>query len=313
MESYQIAGVVEANEKHGILVNIIVNGSAKRFQKNIQEIYTKEWLHKFSHEDVAHLGFLIAVEYKGDFELVKQFPRKKNFISKNVVFLGMFFVCFLILSNLTAFKIGAINVPFFNTTIEFPSALIFFPITYAFSNVLTEVYGYKITRLIIWCGFLCSAVVLLGFWAVVKVPASEVWMVNTNNAQSAYEVLFTAYARIFVASSIAYFLGEFINSMVLARLKVLTAGKHLYARVVGSTMAAVSVDSFIFCLIAFYGVMTNSSVFGIVITQITFKVIYEIVMLPLTYKIVAYLKNKDSIDYYDVNTKFNPFSLKTDD
>lgn len=313
MDSYQIAGVVEANEKHGILINIIVNGSAKRFKKSIQEIYTKEWLQKFSHEDVAHIGFLIAAEYKGDFELVKQFPRKKNFISKNVVFLGMFFVCFLILSNLTAFKIGVINIPFINTTIEFPSALIFFPITYAFSNILTEVYGYKITRLIIWCGFLCSVVVLVGFWAVVQIPASEAWIVSTNNAQSSYQLLFTAYSRIFVASSIAYFVGEFINSMVLAKLKLLTAGKHLYARVVGSTLAAVSVDSSIFCLIAFYSVMSNSSVFGIVITQITFKVAYEIVMLPLTYKIVAYLKSKDRIDYYDINTKFNPFSFKTDD
>jgi uncharacterized integral membrane protein (TIGR00697 family) len=237
---------------------------------------------------------------------------KKNFISKNVVLLGMLFVCFLILSNLTAFKVGAMSFPFIDNKIEFPSALIFFPITYLFSNVLTEVYGYKIARLIIWCGFFCSAIVLLGLLIVVKIPASEIWLVNTNNAQNAYEILFTAYARMFVASSCAYFFGEFLNSMVLAKLKVLSSGKYLYARIVGSTLAAVSVDSVVFVFIAFYGVMSDASIVNIVVTQITFKVVYEIVMLPFTYKIVAYLKRADGIDYYDVKTKFNPFSLSTE-
>ena len=313
MDSYQIAGVVEANEKHGILVNILVNGSSKVFQKTIQEIYTKEWLQQFSHEDVAYLGFLVATEYKGDAQLVKEFPRQQNFASKNVVFLAMFFVCFLILSNLTAFKIGAISVPFFTSQIEFPAALIFFPVTYIFSNVLTEVYGYKMTRLIIWCGFVCSAVVLVGFWMVVRIPPSLAWTANTSNAQDAYQLLFSAYARMFVASSVAYFLGEFMNSIVLAKLKVLTAGKHLYARVLGSTLAAVAVDSVIFCVIAFYGVMSNASIGGIVATQIIIKVVYEIAMLPLTYKMIAYLKKIDRVDYYDVHTNYNPFCLKTDD
>lgn len=245
-------------------------------------------------------------------ELSKELS-KRVYISKNVIFLGMLFVCFLILSNLTAFKVGALFIPFFDNKIEFPSALVFFPITYLFSNVLTEVYGYKITRLIIWSGFLCSAVVLVGLWIVLQIPASQAWMRSTNNAQNVYEVLFTAYARMFIASSSAYFFGEFLNCMVLAKLKILTAGKYLYARVVGSTLAAVSVDSLLFCLIAFYGVLSNASIFHIVITQALFKVSYEIVMLPLTYKIVAYLKIKDGIDYYDVNTRFNPFSIKTVD
>lgn len=240
-------------------------------------------------------------------------PQNKYVISKNVVLSGMFFVCFLILSNLTAFKVGVVTIPVTGNQIEFPSALVFFPITYLFSNVLTEVYGYKITRLVIWCGFLCSAVVLAGFWLVVQIPASEAWLANTGNAQNAYEILFAAYARMFIASSAAYFFGEFLNSMVLAKLKIRTAGKYLYARIVGSTLAAVSVDSMVFCLIAFYGVMSDVAILHIVITQMTFKVVYEIVMLPFTYKIIAYLKRKDEIDYYDVNTKFNPFSLKTVD
>lgn len=237
----------------------------------------------------------------------------KETMSKNVIFLGMFFVCFLILSNLTAFKVGALSIPFVDNKIEFPSALVFFPATYLFSNVLTEVYGYKITRLIIWCGFACSAVVLVGFWIVVQIPASSSWMSNTNNAQGAYEILFAAYARTFFASSSAYFFGEFLSSMVLAKLKILTAGKYLYMRIVSCSLIAMSIDSAIFGLIAFYGVMSNASILNIVMTQALFKVTYEIVMLPFTYKVVAYLKRKDEIDYYDVNTRFNPFSLKTID
>jgi queuosine precursor transporter len=232
-------------------------------------------------------------------------------ISKNVVFLGMLFVCFLILSNLVAFKVAAIHLPAIAHPIEFPSALIFFPITYLFSNVLTEVYGYKIARLIIWSGFLCSAVLLVGLCLVVKLPASEAWIISTHNAQQAYEVIFSAYARTFIASSIAYLLGEFINSVVLAKLKIRMAGKYLYVRIVVSTVAAVGVDSLIFVLIVFYGVLSNASIANIVLTQVTFKVLYEVVMLPVTYKIVAYLKRNDGIDYYDVNTKFNPFSLVT--
>jgi queuosine precursor transporter len=236
-----------------------------------------------------------------------------HLLSKNVVWLGMLFVCFLILSNLTAFKVGALHFPFFDRSIEFPSALVFFPITYLFSNVLTEVYGYKVARLIIWMGFFCSAVVLLGLGIVVRIPASTAWLANTQHGQEAYEIFFTAYTRMFIASSSAYFLGEFLNSMVLAKLKILTAGKHLYARVVGSTAVAVSADSAIFCSIAFYGVLSNATIWNIVFTQMIFKVTYEIAMLPVTYKIVAYLKRKDGVDYYDVHTRFNPFSLSTAD
>lgn len=117
----------------------------------------------------------------------------------------------------------------------------------------------------------------------------------------------------FVASSLAYFLGEFINSVVLPKLKIFSSGKYHYIRVVSSTFAAVTVDSAIFGFIAFCGVLSGASILRIVASLITFKVVYEIAMLPITYRVVAFLKSKDHVDYYDRETKFNPFSLKTED
>ena len=313
MDTYQISGVVERTENEGVLVNISVNGTSKTFQKGIKEIHAKEWLEKFSPEDVAYIGFLAAAEYNGDRQLISSFPRRKTTVTNNVVFLGMLFVCFLIMSNLTAFKVGSISLPFLSNVVEFPAAIIFFPITYLFSNVLTEVYGYKVARMVIWCGFICSAIVLVGFWAATQVPAAESWLSSTKYAQESYELFFNSYARVFVASSLAYFFGEFLNSVVLAKLKILSAGKHLYVRVVSSTIAAVSMDSAIFCFIAFYGMLSGMSIVRIIVTLIVIKVTYEIAMLPITYRVVAFLKNKDRVNYFDTDTKFNPFSLKTED
>jgi len=313
MDSYQIVSIVEADKSRGVLVNVMVNGSSKIFQKSLKEIYAKGWLERFSSEDVAYIGFLSAAALNENSQLINNFPRRKNSITKNVVFMAMFFVCFLILSNITAFKIGTIKLPFSTQLIEFPGALVFFPVTYIFSNILTEVYGYKITRMIIWCGFAASAVMLLGFWITKIIPPSQEWLNNTKNLVEFYDVLFTSYARVFIASSVAYFFGEFLNSMILAKLKILSSGKHLYARVVGSTMIAVSVDSAIFCFIAFFGIMSGISIMWIVVTQFTLKVIYEICMLPVTYKIVSYLKNRDKVNYFDTKTKFNPFSLRMED
>jgi len=311
---YQILGVVEPGvASKGALINIGVNGTSTTFQKRIKEIYTKEWLEKFSPEDVAYIGFLAAAEYKVDRQLIASFPRRKSSVTNSVVFLGMLFVCFLIMSNLTAFKIGSISLPFLNDTVEFPAAMVFFPVAYLFSNVLTEVYGYKVARMVIWCGFICSAIVLVGFWAATQVPAADSWLRSTTYAQESFELFFNSYARVFVASSFAHFFGEFLNSMMLAKLKILSAGKRLYIRVVGSTIAAVSADSAIFCFIAFYGMLSGTSIVRIVVMQILIKVTYEIAMLPVTYGIVSFLKNKDGVDYFDTKTKFNPFSLKTED
>lgn len=238
--------------------------------------------------------------------------QNKALATRRVIFMGMLFVSFLIVSNLTAFKVVEIYLTkeFF---INFPAALIFFPLTYFFDDILTEVYGFKVSRLIIWGGLACSAFVTFFTWVAVQLPASPVWDANTNHGASAYELVFSGSLRIFLASIAAYFFGEFLNSIILARLKVLTAGKYFSLRVMSSTAVGAGVDSIIFCTIAFWNIMPAHIIWEIIVTQYLIKLVYEFIMLPVTYSLVRYLKKTDQIDYYDANTRFNPFSLKLTD
>lgn len=237
---------------------------------------------------------------------------KNEVTTKRLVFLGMLFVSFLIVSNLTAFKIVELHLTN-NFFINFPAALFFFPLTYFFDDVLTEVYGFKTSRLIIWGGLICSAMITLCTWVAVQLPASPVWDMNTHNGARAYEMIFSGSTRIFIASTLAYFCGEFLNSIILAKLKVFTAGKYFSLRVMSSTAIGVGVDSILFSSIAFWNVLPHHVIGEIIITQYVFKLAYEFIMLPLTYSFTTYLKKKDHVDYYDTNTNFNPFSLSLRD
>ena len=238
--------------------------------------------------------------------------QKKPIATTRIIFMGMFFVSFLIVSNLTAFKVVEIYLTkdFF---INFPAALIFFPLTYFFDDVLTEVYGFKVSRLIIWGGLACSAFVTLFTWIAVQLPASPIWDANTNHGASAYEQVFSGSMRVFLASMIAYFFGEFLNSIILARLKVLTAGKYFSLRVMSSTAVGAGIDSIIFCNIAFWNIMPTRVIWEIIVTLYLIKLAYEFIMLPVTYSLTRYLKKADQVDYFDAQTKFNPFSLKLTD
>ena len=238
--------------------------------------------------------------------------QNNNIATKRVIFLGMLFVSFLVVSNLTAFKIVEIHLTsdFF---INFPAALVFFPLTYFFDDILTEVYGFKVSRLIIWGGLACSAFVTLCTWMAVQLPASPIWDANTNHGANAYELVFSGSLRVFSASIIAYFVGEFFNSILLAKLKVMTKGKYFSLRVMSSTALGAGIDSIIFCYIAFWNVMPHQVIFEIILTQYLIKLLYEFCMLPLTYSLASYLKKRDNVDYYDSHTKFNPFSLRLDD
>jgi len=306
----QIEGT--AKSKSGVLINVRVIGTPHTFQKNIKEIFTKEWLEKFSTNDVSYLGFLAGANYNG--HQLDDVSRKEVVFTKNVIFMGMLFITFLFLSNFTGYKIWYISTPFFGNSIEFTAGLIFFPIIYFLSNVLTEVYGYKIARIIILCGFLCGFVMFLGYTATAYLPSSlpsPRWLANAIDVQKSHLLFSNVYTHVFVASSLAYFLGGLLNSFVLSKLKVFFFGGQLYIRVVGSTFIAVVVDSTIFCFVAFYDLMPAAFIMSMAMIQIVFKVACEILMLPVTYKIVAYLKKKDGIDHYDRTTNFNPFSLRT--
>lgn len=229
--------------------------------------------------------------------------------TKRVIFLGMLFVSFLIVSNLTAFKIVEFHLTN-GTILNFPAALVFFPLTYFFDDVLTEVYGFKMSRLIIWGGLICSALMTICTWIAVQLPAAPLWDANTHHGNQAYALVFEGSLRIFLASIVAYFFGEFMNSTILAKLKVLTQGRYFSLRVMSSTAVGVAIDNVIFCHIAFWHIMPQEVIWQIICTQYLIKLGYELIMLPVTYLLVNYLKKADNIDYYDTDTAFNPFSLK---
>lgn len=307
--NYEIVSVIDNyQDTNDVYVTVNVKGTSKTFTKPINELYQKNWLEEFSREDVAYIGFLYAAEKSENLPLIEYFPRKKSVITKNVILLGMLFLCFLILSNMTALKIVEVHVSSY--AIDFPAALIFFPLTYFFDDTLTEVYGFKVSRLIIWGGLLCSVIFTLGTWAAIYLPSSPLWKASMPQTAEAYELIFKGSVRIFLASVMGYFFGEFINSIILAKLKVLTSGKYFSLRVVGSTMMGVGIDSVIFCNIAFFGQMPQVILWNIILTQFLFKLSYEILMLPVTYKLTNFLKDRDKIDYYDFKTSLNPFSLK---
>jgi len=174
-----------------------------------------------------------------------------------------------------------------------------------FGDVLTEVYGYARARRVIWAGFAGLAFAALMAAIVVALPPAPFW-----KNQAAYEVAFGTTWRIAAASMLAYFCGEFANSFVLAKMKILTAGRWLWTRTIGSTIVGELIDSSLFYFIAFYGIWATGDIVKIAIAQYILKTSWEVVMTPVTYKVVGFLKRAESEDYYDRNTNFTPFSIK---
>jgi uncharacterized integral membrane protein (TIGR00697 family) len=218
------------------------------------------------------------------------------------------FVTVLICANLIGpAKISQIELPLLGTLI-FGAGVLFFPISYVFGDILTEVYGYARARRVIWAGFAGLAFASFMAWVVVALPPAPFW---TN--QQAYEIAFGTAWRVAGASMIAYFCGEFVNSFVLAKMKIATAGKWLWTRTIGSTIAGEAVDSAIFYPLAFYGtgIIPNDKLIPVMLFQFVAKVAVEVVFTPVTYKVVASLKRAEREDYYDRNTDFSPFSLRT--
>jgi uncharacterized integral membrane protein (TIGR00697 family) len=218
------------------------------------------------------------------------------------------FVTVLVCSNLIGpAKIAQINLPLVGT-LTFGAGVMFFPISYVFGDVLTEVYGYARARRVIWAGFGGLAFASFMAWVVVELPPAPFW-----KNQQAYEIAFGTTWRIAGASMVAYFCGEFVNSFVLAKMKIATAGKWLWTRTIGSTIAGEAVDSALFYPLAFYGsgIIPNEQLPKVMAFQFVAKVLVEVVFTPVTYKIVAALKRAEHEDYYDRHTDFSPFSLKT--
>lgn len=217
------------------------------------------------------------------------------------------FVAILLLSNVIgAGKVAVINLPLIGDW-PFGAGILFFPVSYVIGDVLTEVYGYARARRVIWAGF--AAVVFMAFmaWVVVQLPPAPDW-----KNQAAYDVIFGQVPRIVFASVIAFWAGEFVNSFVLARMKVWTGGKHLWTRTIGSTIAGQAVDSAIFYPLAFWGAegWTNALVVKVLFTQWALKVGWEVLLTPVTYAVVGFLKSREGIDVFDRGTDFTPFRAR---
>ena len=187
----------------------------------------------------------------------------------------------------------------------FGAGVLFFPISYIFNDVLTEVYGYARARKVVWAGF--GAIIFASFmsWVVVTLPPAEGW-----NDQRAYEAVFGQTPRIVFASLTAFFVGEFANSYVLAKMKVKTSGRHLWARTIGSTIIGEGVDSLVFYPVAFYGVWENRLVLTVMVSNYIVKVLWGAIVTPVTYQVVGFLKRAEQEDFYDVDTDFTPFSIE---
>src|SRR5439155_17056154 len=217
------------------------------------------------------------------------------------------FVTILICSNLIGpAKIAQLDLPLVGA-VSFGAGVLFFPISYVFGDVLTEVYGYARARRVIWAGFAGLAFAALMAAIVVALPPAPFW-----RHQDAYEIAFGTTWRIAAASMIAYFCGEFANSFVLAKMKLMTEGRWLWTRTIGSTLVGEAVDSALFYPLAFYGagIMPDEMLPAVMAAQFFGKVGVEVLFTPLTYKIVGALKRAEHEDYYDRGTNFSPFSLK---
>jgi uncharacterized integral membrane protein (TIGR00697 family) len=218
------------------------------------------------------------------------------------------FVTVLICANLIGpAKIVQVDLPLAGTLI-FGAAVLFFPVSYVFGDILTEVYGYARARRVIWAGFGGLAFASFMAYVVVALPPAPFW-----KNQAAYEIAFGQAWRIAGASMIAYFCGEFVNSFVLAKMKIATAGKWLWTRTIGSTIAGEAVDSALFYPLAFYGtgIIPNEQLPKVMAVQFVAKVLVEVAFTPITYRIVGFLKRAEHEDHYDRGTDFTPFSLKT--
>ena len=216
------------------------------------------------------------------------------------------FVAVLLCANLIGVhKVSTVDLPFYGEYI-YGTGVLFFPLSYLFGDILTEVYGYARSRKVIWAGFGALIFASLMSYVVTTLPAAKTMSPET---QAAVNLIFGQTWRIVAASLIAFWAGEFVNSFVLAKMKILTAGKYLWMRTIGSTFAGEAVDSLIFYPIAFLGTWSTEQVVSVMIGNYFLKVFWEVLATPVTYRIVAFLKRAEHEDFYDRDTDFNPFTL----
>jgi queuosine precursor transporter len=219
-------------------------------------------------------------------------------------FVTAVFVTTLIISNIIAVKLVSIG------GLILPAAVVLFPIAYIFGDILTEVYGYSNARRVIWTGFFCNLLAVIAIWIAGLLPAASFWNAGTyttpQESQQAFQAILGFTPRLLFASFVAYLFGEFLNSFVMAKLKVRTEGRYLWLRTISSTIVGEGADSAIFITLSFYGILTPNQLLMTILAQWAFKVVYEALATPLTYAVVRFLKRSENEDYYDRDTDFNP-------
>jgi uncharacterized integral membrane protein (TIGR00697 family) len=218
-------------------------------------------------------------------------------ISHRFVVIAAIFVTCLITANIIAVKVISLGSVFL------PAAIIVFPISYIFGDILTEVYGYRWARRVIWLGFLCNLIFVFFAWVGLKLPPASFW-----EGQAAYKSILGYTPRLLVASFSGYLVGEFANSFILAKMKIRTKGRWLWARTIGSTVIGQGLDTTVFIIIAFIGTTSFAPI--MILYHWLAKTAIEVLATPFTYAAVNFLKKKEGIDTYDYKTSFNPFTIR---
>ncbi len=218
--------------------------------------------------------------------------------SPYLLVLTALFVTCLITANILAVKLVAAG------PLIVPAGLVIFPLSYLFGDVLTEVYGYAVTRRVIWLGFSCNLLTVVAIAIAGALPAAAFWQ-----HQAAYDTILGGTPRLLAASFAAYLLGEFCNSYVLAKLKIATRGRWLWTRTIGSTVVGQGLDSAVFVSLAFLGTLATGDLVTTILSQWLIKTVYEVVATPLTYAIVSHLKRVEGVDTYDYHTNFSPLAV----
>ena len=209
------------------------------------------------------------------------------------------FVAVLMISNIVAPKFWAIG------WLRISAAQLLFPITYIFGDIFTEVYGYSASRRAIWFGFFASGLLALVTYVCVIIPPAPEY-----KNQAAFEIIFKSVWRVVAGSLLAFWCGEFANSFTLAKLKLITKGRYLWTRTIGSTVVGQAVDTTIVILFIFYGNASASTMLNLILSGYAIKVVYETLMTPITYAVVNFLKRAEKADYFDYKTNFNPFATR---
>ncbi|NOX37038.1 MAG: queuosine precursor transporter [Calditrichaeota bacterium] len=217
------------------------------------------------------------------------------------------FVTTLVVSNIIAVKLIQLG------PLTLPAGVLVFPITYIFGDILTEVYGYARARRVIWTGFFCNLLAVGAIWLAIQLPGAPFWnlkdFADPVAAQKAFAAVLGFAPRLLAASFVAYLVGEFLNSYVLAKMKIRTGGRFLWMRTIGSTIVGEGADSFLFIFLAFGGVFPLAVLWETFLWQWVFKTSYEALVTPVTYAVVRFLKKSEGVDVFDYSTRFNPLKF----